>query len=197
MRGKAGQDMAGARKSGGGGGDRPLTAQQLENAALHYLGRFASSSANLRRILIRKVARAGAGEEGEALVDALVARYLASGLLDDRAYAAQTATSLVRRGASRYGIAGKLKQKGVDPDLVAEALGELASAGNSELQAACALARRRRLGPYRTAAMRAQWRQKDMASLARAGFGLDIARRVLDVPDVAALEALARGEDEA
>jgi len=36
-----------------------------------------------------------------------------------------------------------------------------------------------------------------MASLARAGFGLDIARRVLDTPDIAALEALARGEDEA
>jgi regulatory protein len=188
--------MAGARKSGGGG-DRPLTAQQLENAALHYLGRFASSSANLRRILIRKVARAGAGDDGEALVEALVARYLASGLLDDRAYAVQTATRLARRGASRYGIAAKLRQKGVGPDLVEETFGELASAGNSELQAACALARRRRLGPYRTAALRAQWRQKDMASLARAGFGLDIARRVLEAPDVAALETLARGEDEA
>jgi regulatory protein len=189
--------MAGARKSGGGGGDRPLTAQQLENAALYYLGRFASSSANLRRILLRKVARAGAGDEGEALVDALVARYLASGLLDDRAYAVQTATSLARRGVSRYGIAGKLKQKGVGSGLVEETLGELASGGNSELQAACALARRRRLGPYRNASLRAQWRQKDMASLARAGFGLDIARRVLDAADVAALEALARGEEEA
>jgi regulatory protein len=188
--------MAGARKSGGGG-DRPLTAQQLENAALHYLGRFASSGANLRRILIRKVARAGAVEEGEALVDALIARYLASGLLDDRVYAVQTATSLARRGASRYGIAGKLRQKGVGPELIEEALGGLASAGTGELQAACALARRRRLGPYRAAALRAQWRQKDMASLARAGFGLDIARRVLDMPDVAALEALARGEEEA
>ena len=187
--------MAGARKSGGGAA-RPLTAQQIENAAIYYLGRFASSSANLRRILLRKVARAGGESEGAALVEALIARYLASGLLDDRAYAVQTAASLARRGTSRYGIAGKLKQKGVGPDLVEEALEGLASAGNGEIQAACALARRRRLGPYRAAALRAQWRQKDMASLARAGFGLDIARRVLDMPDVAALEALARGEDE-
>lgn len=193
--------MAGAKKSGGGGARRPLTAQQLDNAALHYLGRFASSSANLRGILLRKVARsAGAGAdaaEGEALIDALISRYLASGLLDDRAYAAQTAASLARRGASRFMIAGKLKQKGVAPGLAKEALEALEPAGTGEVAAACALIRRRRLGPYRAAAARAQWRRKDMASLARAGFALDLARRVLDVPDVAALEALARGEEDA
>jgi len=186
--------MAEARKSGGGG-----ARQQLDNAALHYLGRFASSSANLRRILLRKVARtAGAvsdNAEGEARVDALIARYRASGLLDDRAYAAQTAASLARRGASRFMIAGKLKQKGVPPELAKEALEGLEPSGNGEVAAACALVRRRRLGPYRVASIRAQWRQKDLASLARAGFALDLARRVLDVPDVAALEALARGDE--
>ena len=36
---------------------RRVTAQYLENAALHYLQRFASSSASLRRVLMRKVDR--------------------------------------------------------------------------------------------------------------------------------------------
>lgn len=191
--------MAEAKKPRDGASARDLTAAAIENAALYYLGRFASSSANLRRVLLRKVARAarkGAdATEGARLVDALIARYLESGLLDDRAYAAQTAASLARRGASRFSIGGKLTQKGVAAELVKETLRGLDDGGASEIAAACALARRRRLGPYREPALRAQWRRKDLASLARAGFGLDVARRVLDAPDAAALETLAREAD--
>lgn len=193
--------MAESRKPRQSRPPKPLTAASLDNAALYYLGRFASSSGNLRRVLMRKVARSTRqGDEADAaagvrMVDALIARYLASGLLDDRAYAAQAATSLARRGASRYAIAGKLAQKRVEAELVAEAVATLDEGGASELAAACALVRRRRLGPYRDPGKRAEWRQKDMASLARAGFALDLARRVLKAADVEALERLARGDD--
>lgn len=185
---------------------KPLTASSLENAALHYLSRFATSSGNLRRVLMRKVARStrDGGEAdaelqaqtGARLVEELIARYLQSGLLNDRAYAEQKAASLQRRGTSRFSIAGKLVQKGVASELVSDALGTLEESGASELAAACALVRRRRLGPYRAPGKRAEFGQKDLASLARAGFGLDLARRVLKAPDVEALERLARGEDE-
>jgi len=182
----------------GRGEPRALTEAALENAALHYLGRFASSSGNLRRVLLRKLARA-AGPDGDTsagarIVDELIARYRRSGLLDDRAYAAQAAASLARRGASRFSIRGKLAQKGVATDLVKEALRGLDEGGNSELAAACALVRRRRLGPYRSKAARLAWGRKDLATLARAGFSLDIARRVLATDDIDALEALASGE---
>lgn len=192
--------MAGARKPRGRRANRTLTGAWLDNAALHYLGRFASSSGNLRRILLRKLARA-AGEGGDAaegarLVDELIARYLRNGLLDDRAYAAQAAASLARRGTSRFAIGGKLAQKGVAAELVKETLAALNGGGANEIAAACALARRRRLGPYRPAGARAEWRRKDMATLARAGFSLDLARRVLAARDIAALEALARGEED-
>jgi regulatory protein len=196
--------MAESRKARVRKPPRPLTAASLENAAVYYLSRFASSSGNLRRVLMRKVARAARdGEEGQAeagaqMVDALITRYLDKGLLNDRAYAAQAASSLARRGASRYSIAGKLGQKGVDNELVAQTIAGLDEEGGaSELAAACALARRRRLGPYRTPDKRADFREKDLASMARAGFGLNLARRVLRAKDVEALERLARGaEDE-
>jgi regulatory protein len=196
-----GQGMAEARKSKDRRAKRPLTATALENSALHYLGRFATSSGNLRRVLLRKVARS-AIEEGDRsaglrLVEELIARYLRSGLLDDRAYAAQAASSLARRGASRHAIGGKLAQKGVAAELVKEALQGLDAGGSSELASACALIRRRRLGPYRAPALRAASRNKDLAALARAGFSLDIARRVLAARDIDALEALARGESSA
>jgi regulatory protein len=181
-------------------GPKPATAAQLEHAALHYLERFASSSGNLRRVLRRKVARAARVHgsdpaEGERLVEEIVARYLHSGLLDDRAYAAQQAASLRRRGASRYGIRGRLALKGVEADLVDEALSALdAEPGDSELAAACALVRRRRLGPCRAPEQRALCHRKDLAALARAGFGIETAQRVLAAADAEALAALERGE---
>jgi regulatory protein len=190
--------MAGTKKPIGRGEPRVLTQAALENAALHYLGRFASSSGNLRRVLLRKLARAAGPDtdtsEGARLVDELIARYRRSGLLDDRAYAAQAAASLARRGASRFSIRGKLAQKGVATELVKEAVQGLDEGGNSELAAACALVRRRRLGPYRSEAARLAWGRKDLATIARAGFSLDIARRVLAADDIEALEALASGE---
>src|SRR5688572_3592324 len=71
---------------------RPITPEYLDKAALFYLERYASSAENLARVLMRRVekaARAGIGdrEEGRQLVDALVERYRARGLLDDRTYA--------------------------------------------------------------------------------------------------------------
>jgi regulatory protein len=55
----------------------------------------------------------------------------------------------------------------------------LAGEEGDELAAAHALARRRKLGPYR-AGERASFRQKDLAALARAGFAFGIAREVID-----------------
>jgi regulatory protein len=198
--------MAESRMKRANKAPRKITAQRLENIALHYLGHYASSSANLRRVLLRRVERAAAAHgadpaEGAKLVEDLVARYLRSGLIDDRAYAAQKAASLQRRGASRFGITGKLRQQGVAGALIADALQGLAEQGGaaSELASACALVRRRRLGPYREKARRTAMRDKDLAALSRAGFSFEVARRVLAAPDVAAVERLARGaagEDE-
>ena len=69
---------------------RKATPKSLESAALHHLGRFASSAANLRQVLMRRVersARAHATDRaaGAAAVDEIVARFSNSGLLDDRA----------------------------------------------------------------------------------------------------------------
>lgn len=182
---------------------RKITAERLENIALHYLSRYASSSGNLRRVLMRRVERAAAahGDDpaaGARLIDELIARYLRSGLIDDRSYAAQKAASLQRRGVSRFGIRGKLRQKGVQADLVDDSVRTLDESGSNagEFAAACALVRRRRLGPCRPAGQRAAMRQKDLAALARAGFGLDLARRALSAPDIATLEAWGRGEAE-
>jgi len=182
---------------------RRITPAYLENAALHYLQRFATSSANLRRVLMRKVQRAAEAHgddpaEGAALVEALVARYQAAGLLDDRQYAAAKAASLQRRGTSSRAIRERLAVKGVDRDLISETVDRLHDEEGGDLAAAAAFARRRRLGPFRPAAGRsgggaddaAARRNKELAAMARAGFAFDIARRVLACADEEAVEAM-------
>jgi len=181
-----------------------ITETVLEKSALFYLERYAASSGQLRRVLLRRVKRAemlgieaAAAEAARRHIEALIARFQASGLLDDRRFAEAQAQSLQRRGASRQRIRQRLAAKGVERDFVDDALETMAPEGEtSELAAACGLARRRRLGPYRTAATRSEFRQKDLATLARAGFSLDIARRVLGARDPDALERLARGDED-
>jgi len=183
-----------------GAGRRPLTAAALEKAALHYLERFASSAANLRRVLERRVRRAGLDEAvdeaaGAALIDRIVERLCRAGLLDDARYAEAKAAALNRRGTSRRLIAGRLARQGVAEGFITAALGGIeADTGNADLAAACALVRRRRLGPYRAPETREAHRAKDLAALARAGFSLDIARRVLACVDGEAVESLGRDE---
>ncbi len=166
---------------------RKVSPDYLERAALHYLERYASSSANLRRLLTRKVdlsakAHGTDPEEGRRWVEALVERFRSSGLLDDKAYAEMKASGLQRRGGSTRTIRMKLGAKGVDADLIDAALGGLegAETGRADLAAAVAYARRRRLGPFRAEADRAGRRDKDLAALARAGFDYDTARQVVD-----------------
>ena len=86
--------------------------------------------------------------------------------------------SLARRGGSRRGIQATLAAKGVAAETVQQALATFDP--EAEQAAALALARRRRLGPFRPAATRAAHRLRDLGVLARAGFPHEIARAVID-----------------
>lgn len=179
---------------------RKATADYLENAALHYLERFATSTAHFRRVLLRKVALSAHEhgtdpEEGARLVDALVDRYQRAGLLDDAAFATARARSLNRQGAGTRAIRARLAAKGVGGEAVAAAVADLREdVGDPDLAAAVALARRRGFGPYRRPSLSArpvepeERRRKELAAFARAGFGREVALTVIDADSIAALE---------
>jgi regulatory protein len=165
----------------------PLTREELEKKALQYLNRFDSSRANLRRVLLGYVKRAAekrgaeAAATGPALVEALLSRYEESGLVDDARFAGGLALGMRRRGSSRRAIVQKLASRGIPRDVADAALSELDgdTSGDPELDAARALVKRRRIGPFRPEAERSAHRRKDLGALARAGFSLDVARRAL------------------
>jgi len=176
-----------------------IDAALLEKWALFYLERFASSAENLRRVLRRRVLkRLGPGAEetrsAAPLIDALVERYRAAGLLDDAAYAAGRARSGLARGHSVRRIAAGLAAKGVGADEVSAAIeGLRENAPEPDLSAAIAFARRRRLGPYRTAAPGPERTNRELGAFARAGFSRRIAETVLACRDEAELAFLTVG----
>ncbi|WP_237051305.1 regulatory protein RecX [Magnetospirillum sp. ME-1] len=135
---------------------------------------------------MRKVDRSlahwgGERDEAASLVEAVIAKLAGLGYLNDAAYADIKVRTLRRKGASTRLIQAALSAKGVEAETVAAALSE--QEPDSELAAAFTLARRRRLGPYRAADKRAEFRAKDLAALGRAGFSWETARAVIEAED--------------
>lgn len=165
---------------------RKVSPAYLERAALLYLERFSSSGANLRRVLLAKVDRSVQAhdtdrEEAVVWVEALLVKLTELGYLDDARYAETRARSLNRKGRSASTIRMDLRARGVDDPSVGAALETLGEElEDPDWNAAIALARRRRLGPFRPSEQRTDMRTKDLMVLARAGFSFDLARRVID-----------------
>ncbi len=165
----------------------------LAEAATFYLSRYASSSGNLRRVLMGKAIRSARHYDDDLepltrAIDALVARHVATGAIDDANFAETQTRKLRRRGGSGRAISQRLAAKGVPAEVIAE--NASSSGGEAEdIRAAIHLARRRRLGPFRATA-REDHRQRDMAILGRAGFGYATAAKIVDAADPDALPAL-------
>ena len=70
-----------------------------------------------------------------------------------------------------------MAQKGVADELVNQILSEQEF---DPFQNALKLAKKKRIGPFRPAEERADFWQKDVAVLARAGFEYDVAKKVME-----------------
>jgi len=194
---------------------RTIDAGWIEWAASEHLARYSSTRANLKKLLQGRVRRgvakgAPVAENIGAIIDTVLDKHVALGTLNDAAWAETKARSLTRRGVSSSVVKQRLRQKGV-PDAttametVAEELrdpvqadGTEGDAVASDLVAACAYARRKRIGPFardtgeeeapeptdrkelraaRDAARAAE--NKVLASMGRSGFSFAIAKKVL------------------
>jgi regulatory protein len=180
----------------------PPSRETLHEAALAYLARFAAGEAALLRVLERRILRWARTTDAEpaeqaaarALAREEVARLAAAGLVDDAAFAAMRARRLRRAGRSRLAVAAHLAARGIAAEPTRAALPEDAEA---ELLAAVALARRRRLGPFRPAVEEVpDVRVRALGVFARAGFAQPVAEQVLGLDSAEAntlLQRLRRG----
>jgi regulatory protein len=176
---------------------KPITAKYLQNAATFYLERYPSTAEGLRRVLNRRVRRAEMAEAPvidnvKQTIDAIVAKFVDAGVIDDKAFAQTKARALHRRGSSTRLTRQKLSFAGVDGDTLDKAMAGLdqeldTDPKQREWQAAVALARRRRLGPFRQKE-RKEHRDRDLAAMARGGFEHQLAKKVIDATDPDALD---------
>ena len=153
---------------------KPITQKRLMNIALHYLGRYESSSQNLRGLLQRRIKRAEAKGvavpfDAYAWIDAVIKEVIRLGYIDDRRYAVSVVQKYRNLGKSKNYIRQKLTLAGIASELQSEALAEFGDS-NAELEAAFLLVKKRKLGVFRSEQERSAFRKKDMAVLARAGF---------------------------
>lgn len=172
-----------------------LNDHKLEELALGYVARFATTRAKLEAYLARKLRERG--WDGESMPDAaaLARRFAQAGYVDDAAFARMKADSLLRRGYGERRVGEALRAAGVE-DEVRE---HVAPAESEARRAAFTLARRRRFGPWSDPLPDRVLRDKQIAAMLRAGHTLDNARQMVEATDPAAAEAWAEsisGDDD-
>jgi regulatory protein len=172
----------------------------LHEAALRHMARYGATQAGLVRVLDRRVDRWARSVQApperlaalRALNRQIAARLAASGVVDDAAFATARAARLARAGKSRRAIAAHLSARGIEPETGRAVL----PGAEAELCAALRTARRRRLGAFGPA-VDAEARRRQLAVLARAGFGEGVARRALAMERAEADALLTQAHGEA
>ncbi len=167
----------------------PLNSAKLDEMALNYVGRFATSRAKLITYLRRKLRERGWGGVEEPDLDGLADRLVRLGYVDDRAYAVAKARSLTWRGYGERRVRQALAQAGIAEEESSDAR-ELAK--GEAVEAALRFARRRSIGPFATALPDPRGRERALAAMVRAGHGFALSRAIIDLnpgekPDIEVL----------
>ena len=170
-----------------------MTPGRLNYIVQRYLQSYFTTRSHLKSLLMKRIYRSvqkGEIDEpaGRQMVEELLDRLEAAGLLNDAAYTDSKVRMLLRRGNSRAQATAKLATKGISAEKVQSVLREIREEQgvDPDVQAAENLARRRKLGPYRDPGKRAVGRderreqdRKDLAVLGRAGFSYAVAHKAL------------------
>jgi regulatory protein len=163
---------------------KPLDAARLQELAVAYVGRFATTRAKLTAYLQRKISEKGWDGLGPPQIGALVERLAALGYVDDAAFALSRVRSLGARGYGERRVDQALRQAGVGD---ADGAAAKHAATEGAVAAAVRYAQRRRIGPFALEIADPKRRERALAAMIRAGHGFDLSRRLVDAaPDAAA-----------
>jgi|SRR5437868_53608 len=156
---------------------QPLDESKLNELALRYVGRFATSRAKLVAYLKRKIRERGWSGERTADAAAMAERFAALGYIDDAGFALARSRALTGRGYGKRRVSEALRSAGID-----ETDGEAARdhADAEAVASALRFAERRKIGPFGTKPVTdPKERQRLLAAMIRAGHGFAIARAIV------------------
>ncbi len=154
----------------------PLDAAALERMALRYVERFATTQGKLADYLKRKIRERGwDGEPADPV--AIAARMAELGYVDDRVWAEAKASALGRRGMG----AGRVRQALAAAKVgQADASAVAPTVARDTVDSALRLAKRKRIGPFALTDADCALKQKQLATMIRAGHGFALARAIVD-----------------
>jgi len=155
---------------------RPLDEARLEELAVAYVGRFATTRAKLAIYLARKLRERGWEAPHPPAAEALVEKLARLGYIDDAAFALAKARSLGSRGYGRRRVTMALRQAGVGED---DGRAAREASGDQAVTAALRFAQRKRIGPFALAALDPKERERALAAMLRAGHDYALSRRIL------------------
>ena len=165
----------------------PLDERSLNELALAYVGRFATTRAKLRFYLTRKVRERGWAGAGEPDLAGAADGFAAQGYIDDAGYALSKAQALTARGYGKRRLVEKLRGAGVDEQDGAKAV---AHSDAEAVASALRFAERRRIGPFGAGGpVDAKQREKAIAAMIRAGHGFALACKIAGIPAGAPFDA--------
>lgn len=164
---------------------RPLNETALQELALKYVGRFATSRAKLASYLSRKLRERGWDGRSEPDLDGLAQRLAELGYIDDSAYALAKSQALTGRGYGKRRLDQHLRLAGIE-EKDGEAARELAE--QEALAAAVRFAERRKIGPFGAEIRDLKGREKAIAAMIRAGHSLTLARAIASLPPGAPID---------
>lgn len=166
---------------------KKITYNRLKNIAYFYLERFDASSMHLKEVLSRRVLKAKFINnedypEAEKWINDIVAELINLNLLDDKRYAFNRALSLYNTGNSFKMIRLKLKQAGVNEEIIKAAVDNIyAEDEDAELKAAIVFAKKKKLGSFAFENKKDDEKEylKTLAKFARAGFSFNVAKKII------------------
>lgn len=156
----------------------PLTVDTLNEMALRYASRFATTRAKLRSYLQRKVRERGWSGGAEPDLEALAERFADRGYVDDQGYAVAKSRSLTGRGYGKARLVQSLRSAGVEE---ADSAAARDHADAEAVNAALRFAQRKRIGPFAAGVPDPKWRERALAAMLRAGHPFALSRAILDI----------------
>lgn len=166
---------------------KKITPQRLKNIALYYLKRYESSVENLRQVLQKRIntyVRENPNfdkQQAYEWTEQILNDFKHLNYLNDYRYAEIKIRGYLNAGKPARYIKPKLMQKGVPEDIINKIL---QMQEYDAVAMALKLAKKKKIGPYRESENRREFRQKDMATLIRAGFDYDVVSDVLNADTI-------------
>ena len=172
---------------------KPLDEAALNDLALRYVARFATTSAKLVAFLLRKLRERGVVDGSEPIdVSAIVQRLVELKYIDNEAYAEAKANGLLRRGYGARRVEQTLRGAGIEAGI----RDSLAPNELSARHAALAMARKKRFGAFGVELPDRALREKQLAAMVRAGHSFDVARQLIEAHTINDAEEWAYELDE-